>query len=242
MPAAAPTRSSTGRAARAGAHRGLGSRLTSEWPKNRSRFPGRSSRDPDGYSGTIAATAFACDKVPNSVLVDGAGPNVAVVVTRPFGLCGTPDSISISLRAAVVTANLPGVIGHDPTGLLTGYSPEPSTPPGAASTTTTTTLPPPLVPVDISSSGQTLDVTVGEVVTINPLAAALGNPAVSSNPAVLGPLTSDPQPLVAEFRAWKPGTADITVPQSACFHPGSKQLPCTGSFVVYEDARSAEDG
>ena len=180
--------------------------------------------DPDGYSGTIAATAFACDKVPNSVLVDGAGPNVAVVVTRPFGLCGTPDSISISLRAAVVTANLPGVIGHDPTGLLTGYSPEPSTPPGAASTTTTTTLPPPLVPVDISSSGKTLDVTVGEAVTINPLAAALGNPAVSSNPAVLGPLTSDPQPLVAEFRAWKPGTADITVPQSAGLDPGSKQF------------------
>jgi hypothetical protein len=193
------------------------------------------SRDPDGYSGTVAATAFACDKVPNPVLVDRAGPNVAVVVTRPFGQCGAPESIPIGLDAAVVTANLPGVIGHDPTGLLTGFSPQPSTPPGAPSTTTTTTttLPPPLVPADISESGQTLDVTVGEVVTVNPLPGALGNPAVSSDPAVLGPLTSDPQPLVAEFRAWNPGTADITVPQSACVHPDSDQLPCTGPFVVH---------
>ena len=50
---------------------------------------------------------------------------------------------------------------------------------------------------------------------------------------MLGPLTSAPQPLVAEFRAWKPGTAEITVPESACVHPGSDQLPCTGPFVVH---------
>ena len=194
------------------------------------------SRNPDGYSGTIAATAFPCDKVPDPVLVDQAGPNVAVVVTQPFGQCGQPESIPISLHAAVVTANLPAVIGHDPTGLLTGFSARPATPSGTTSTTTTT-VPPALVPVNISTSGQTLDVSVGEVVTMNPLPGAQGtsftNPAVSSDPAVLGPLTSSPQPLVAEFRAWKPGTAEITVSESDCVHPGSGQLPCTGAFVVY---------
>lgn len=193
------------------------------------------SRDANGYSGSIAATAFACDKVPDSVLVDQAGPNVAVVVTRPFGSCGQPESIPISLHAANVTANLPQTIGHDPVGLLTGFIPRASPPAGAS--TTTTTAPAALVPVDISKSGQRLDVRVGEVVTLDPLPGAQGasftNPAVSSNPAVLGPLTSDPQPLVAEFRAWKLGTAAITVSQSACVHQDSTQLPCTGPFVVY---------
>ncbi len=195
------------------------------------------SRDASGYSGSIAASAFACDKVPDTVLVDRAGPNVAVVVTRPFGFCGQPESIPISLHAAIVTANLPETIGHDPVGLLTGFSPQVTPAPGSPSTTTTTTAPAALVPVDISKNAQTLDVTVGEVVTLDPLPGAEGtsftNPAVSSNPAVLGPLTSTPQPLVAEFRAWKPGSAEITVPQSACVHPDSAQLPCTGPFVVY---------
>lgn len=195
------------------------------------------SRDPNAYSGSIAATAFACDKVPDTVLIDRAGPNVAVVVTRPFGSCGQAESIPISLHAAVVTANLPEVIGHDPVGLLTGFSPQAPLPEGVPPTTTTTTLPAALVPVDITTSGQTLEVSVGEVVTMNPLPGAQGtsftNPAVSSDPAVLGPLTSGSQPLVAEFRAWKPGTAEITVPESACVHPNSDQLPCTGPFVVY---------
>jgi hypothetical protein len=195
------------------------------------------SRDANGYSGSIAATAFACDKVPDTVLVDQAGPNAAVVVTRPFGSCGEPESIPISLHAANVTANLPGAIGHDPVGLLTGFSPPASPPAGAAPTTTTTTAPAALIPVDISKNGQTLDVTVGEVVTLDPLPGAEGasftNPAISSDPAVLGPLTSDPQPLVAEFRAWKAGSADITVSQSACIHPGSDQSPCPGTFVVH---------
>jgi hypothetical protein len=80
-------------------------------------------------------------------------------------------------------------------------------------------------------------VTVGQVVTVPPLPGAQGtsftNPVVSTDPAVLGPLTTSPQPLVAEFRAWEPGTAELTVPQSACVHPGSDQLPCSGPFVVH---------
>lgn len=173
--------------------------------------------------------------------MDQAGPHVAVVVTRPYGSCGQPESVPVSLHAADVTANLPAAIGHDPTGLLTGFTapPAPPAPPASpgALPTITTTLPAALVPVDVATSGQTLAVHVGEVVTMDPLPGAQGasftNPATSSDPAVLGPLTSSPQPLVAEFRAWKAGTADITVPQSACIHPGSEQLPCTGPFVVH---------
>jgi hypothetical protein len=194
------------------------------------------SRDPDGYSGTIAATVLPCDQAPNTVLVDRGSPNVEVRVTRPFGPpCGPAETIPISLHAAVVTADLPGVIGHDPVGLTNLLSLHVSPPPGSSPVTTTTA--PALVPVDISTTGKTLVVAVGQVVTVPPLPGAQGlsftSPAVSSNPPVLGPLTSGPQPVVAEFRAWRDGTAEITVPQSACIHPGSDQLPCTGPFVVY---------
>jgi hypothetical protein len=193
------------------------------------------SRDPNGYSGTIEATVLPCDKVPNEILVDRNAPNVEVRVTRLFGPpCGLPESVPISLRAAVVTADLPTVIGHDPVGLtnlLSLLAPPPGTPP------TTTTTSPRLVGVDPSMNGQTVQVTVGEVVTVQPLPGAQGlsftSPVVSSDPAVLGPLTSSPQPLVAEFRAWKEGTADITAPQSACVNPGSDQVPCDGPFVVH---------
>jgi hypothetical protein len=194
------------------------------------------ARDPDGYSGTIAASVLPCDQIPSTVLVDPGGPNVVVQVTRPFGPpCGPPETVPISLHAAEVTADLPAVIGHDPVGLTNLLSFHASAPPGTSPVTTTTS--PALVPVDISTNDQTLEVAVGQVVTVNPLPGAQGlsftSPAVSNDPAVLGPLTSSPQPLVAEFRAWKEGTAEITVPQSACIQPGSDQLPCTGPFVVY---------
>jgi hypothetical protein len=194
------------------------------------------SRDPDGYTGAITATVLPCDQAPSTVLVDRGGPNVEVRVTRPFGPpCGPPETLSISLHAAVVTADLPSVIGRDPVGLTNLLSFHVSAPPGPSPVTTTTS--PALVPVDIATSGQTLKMSVGQVVTVPPLPGSQGSsftsPAVSNDPAVLGPLTSSPQPLVAEFRAWKVGTADITVPQSAWIHPGSDQLPCAGSFVVY---------
>jgi hypothetical protein len=197
------------------------------------------SRDPDGYSGTIAATVFPCDKFPSVVLVDRAGPNVVVPVTRPFGPpCGPPEEVPISLRAAEVTLDLPAVIGHDPVGLTNLLSLPVSSPPGTSPPTTTSTTAAPLVNVDESSNGETLELTVGEVVTIPPLPGTLAGLPVSSDPAVLGPLTSSPQPIVAELRAWKAGTAVITVPQSACFHPVSDQPPCNGPFAVYVVVRS----
>lgn len=76
------------------------------------------SRNPDGYSGTIAASVLPCDQAPGTVLVDRSGPNVEVRVTRPYGpACGMSESVLINLDAAVVTADLPAVIGHDPVGL-----------------------------------------------------------------------------------------------------------------------------
>jgi hypothetical protein len=188
------------------------------------------SRDADGYSGTIAAPVLPCDKAPNIVLVDQGGTGVEVEVTRPFGPpCGPAQTMTIGLHAAVVTADLPDVIAHDPVGLVTGLSPPTPAPPGTPPSTTTTQ--PTLVPVDASSNGQTLQLTVGEVVTVDPLpGATFTNSITSTDPAVLGPL--GPQPLVAEFRAWKAGTAELTLPQSACTHPDSDQVPCDGPFVV----------
>jgi hypothetical protein len=193
------------------------------------------SRDPDGYSGTIAATVFPCDQVPGTVLLDAGGPDVVVEVTRPYGAaCGATETVLIALHAAEVTEDLPAAIGHDPVGLTNMLSfREPGTPPP----TTTTTATPALVQVPSSDNGQTVTLMVGEVVALQPLPGAegdsLASPAVSSDPAVLGPLTSNPQPLDAEFRAWKQGVADISVPQSACIHPGSNQVPCNGPFVLH---------
>jgi hypothetical protein len=193
------------------------------------------SRNPDGYSGTISATVLPCEQAPNLVLVDRAGPNVDVEVTRPYGPpCGRPEMVPIELHAAVVTADLPAVIGHDPVGLTNLLSLPTSIPPETSPTSTTS---PTLVSVDASDSGRTFELTVGQVMTVQPLPGAQGlsftSPAVSTDPAVLGPLTAGPQPLVAEFRAWKEGAAEITVPQSACIHPSSGQAPCNGPFVVY---------
>jgi hypothetical protein len=194
------------------------------------------SRDPDGYSGAISARVLPCDTYPGTVLVDENSPTVEVLVTRPFGPpCGPSETVTLSLHAAVVTADLPEVIGHYPVGPVTNLSTP--TPPAPGTPPTTTTTSPALVPATASMNGQTLVVTVGQVVTVPPLPGAQGtsftNPVESSNPAILGPLTTGPQPLVAEFRAWKPGTAELTVPQSACVHPGSDQVPCNGPFAVH---------
>ena len=188
-----------------GAPTELGCRPPSEWPKNPFPCRGLWSRATGGYSGTIAATVLPCDQTPSVVLVDRAGPNVVVEVTRPFGPpCGPPQTVSINLHAAVVTADLPATIGHDPVGLTNLLS---FHPPGAPTATTTTTTVPTLVPLDASSNGHTVDLVVGQVVTVQPLPGSQGfsftNPAVSSDPTVLGPLTSSPQPVVAEI----PGVA-----------------------------------
>src|ERR1700677_3767595 len=123
------------------------------------------SRDPDGYSGAISAGVLPCDTYPGTVLVDQDSPTVEVLVTRPFGPpCGPSETVILSLHAAVVTADLPAVIGHYPVGLVTNLSTQ--TPPARGTLPTTTTTSPALVTASASMNGQTLVVTVGQVVTV----------------------------------------------------------------------------
>lgn len=94
-----------------------------------------------------------------------------------------------------------------------------------------------MITLDAQSNGHTVHARVGNVLVVDPLPGALTpglapNPVTSSNPAVLGVL-SRPQPLVAEFRAWKPGRADLTVPESACKSADSNQVPCSGPWIVH---------
>lgn len=205
-----------------------------------------SSRDPDGYSGTIQAMIPPCATYTDVVLVTQGTNDLGVFVTLPVGACcGPPEPVTLTLHAAVVTADLPTEIAHDPVGLVTGGpAPAPSvspTTPSAASppatTAPTTTTAPALITVGPSDNGQTIQMAVGQVLTVPPLPGAHGlttttNPVTSNNPSVLGPLSSGPQPLVAELRAWEPGTATLTVPEDACKHPGSDQVPCDGPFAV----------
>jgi hypothetical protein len=194
------------------------------------------SRNPDGYSGTISATVLPCDGYQSPALIDRGSQTLQVVVDRPVGAdCGAPVQVTMGVNAAVVTADLPVTIGHDPVGLdLNLPQPGPTSAPAKVAAPPTTV---PLINLDAQSNGQTFRVEVGNVLVVNPLPGAqaagpVPNPVTSSNPGVLGPL-AQPQPIVAEFRAWKPGLATLTVPMSACRSPGSGQVPCTTPWIVH---------
>jgi hypothetical protein len=160
------------------------------------------SRDPDGYSGTIEVTVQQCETYGTEVWVDRDTPTVQVLASRPVGgRCGRSFEVTMTLRAAVVTGDLPVIIRHAPVGLDLGGAQGGQPESGPVPPTTAV----PLIALDAGSDGRTYDVDVGDVLTVNQLA----EPGVAStDPAVLGGL-SPIQPIVAEFRAWEAGEATL---------------------------------
>jgi hypothetical protein len=183
------------------------------------------SRHANGYSARIEAGVLPCDVYPDSVLVDRSQPVVRVVVLRPVAAaCGPARQVTLALHAATVTSSLPAQIGHAPVGL---YIPLPEARPPVRATGVLRTLGP-------ADAGKTVEIGVGSVVVVPPLPGVRGaNPAVSSDTSVLGPLDGGGRGPVAEFRGWKTGSADLTIPASACTSAGVKTPPCSGPWVVH---------
>ncbi len=171
------------------------------------------SRAADKYAGTVSIAVLPCDGHPGVASIDRDHPAVQVVVQRPFGAsCGAATSVNIPLHAAIVTADLPAHIDHDPVGLVTtqsyGSEPDPATP-GA-----TTGVLHQLDPVPVA--GTTIQLHVNDVAFL-PDAYTADHPnllpATSSDPAVFGLLDGSEN----EYRAWRPGRADITL--ASTFQP-----------------------
>ncbi len=171
------------------------------------------SRAADKYAGTISISVLPCDGHPGVASIDRDRPAVQVVVQRPFGAaCGDVTSVNIPLHAAIVTADLPAQIDHDPVGLVT-TQPDGSEPVGATPGATTGVLHQ-LDPVP--AAGTTIQLHVNDVAFLPD--AYTGDhpnllPATSSDPAVFGLLDGSEN----EYRAWKPGHADITL--ASTFQP-----------------------
>ena len=186
-------------------------------------------RNPDGYSATISALLPVCAAYDRTVLVSRATGQVRVLALEPTAApCGQPRPVTLALRAATVTADLPARLVHAPLGLyVRPPAPDPVTgaPPAPGSLRT-------LGPQD---AGRTVQLAVGDVLVLEPPPGVrqLGsNPATSSHAAVLGQVGATTGPI-AEFRGWKAGTATLEVPASACAVAGGAAPPCGGAWVVH---------
>jgi hypothetical protein len=184
------------------------------------------SRSPNGYAGTIDATVLRCDGYPKPVSIDATRAAVGVIVQRAVGAsCGAPVHVILPLIAATVTADLPADIAHDPLGpaVTTNFG---APTPGDPSRT--------LRLLNPGDNGTTIHMTVGSVVVLPHLNGA--NPdvssAMSSDPTVVGGLDGSAQDANGEFRAWRAGHTDLTIPTSGCAYPKSNALPCTGAWTV----------
>jgi hypothetical protein len=132
----------------------------------------------------------------------------------------------LPLIAATVTSDLPADIAHDPLGpAITTYSGAQT--PGDPSRS--------LRLLRETDKGSTIQMTVGSVVVAPHLNGA--NPdvssATSSDPSVIGGLDGSAHNANGEFRAWRAGRADLTIPTSGCAYPTSNAPPCTGSWTVH---------
>jgi len=168
-------------------------------------------RNPDRFSAVLTASVPPCDFHDSLV---GVIPGTALVRVLAYGpvaaQCGPPRPATVDLQAASVTHNLPAVLVHAPAGLyLPGTG---NTTPGESSGPPTGTL----ITLGILDSGQTITMHVGDVLAPPGLFPgedpSTAQPARSSDPAVLGPLGTPGQGPFAEFRAWQPGRATLTIP------------------------------
>lgn len=165
------------------------------------------SRAADQYAGTISISVLPCDGHPGVASIDRDHPAVQVVVQRPFAAsCGAPTSVKIPLHAAIVTADLPAQIEHDPVGLV--MTPADGSEPGGPTPGATSGVLHQLDPVP--AAGTTIELHVNDVAFLPD--AYTGDapnllPATSSDPAVLGLLDGSRN----EYRAWQPGRADLTL-------------------------------
>jgi hypothetical protein len=167
-------------------------------------------RNPDRFSAVLTAAVPPCGFHDS---VAGVIPGTALVRVLAYGTvaarCGRPRPVTVDLLAASVTQNLPPVLLHAPAGLYL---------PGTANTTPGQSSGPPtgtLITLGILASGQTITMHVGDVLAPPPVFPgqdpSTAHPARSSDPAVLGPLHTPEQGQFAEFRAWQPGQATLTI-------------------------------
>jgi len=168
-------------------------------------------RNPDRFSAVLTASVPPCDSHDPAVDVI---PGTAQVRVLAYGTvaarCGPPRPVTVDLQAATVTQNLPPVLVHAPAGLYL---------PGTGNTTPDESSGPPtgtLITLGILDSGQTITMHVGDVLAPPGVFPgedpSTAQPARSSDFAVLGPLAIPRQGPFAEFRAWQPGRATLTIP------------------------------
>lgn len=169
------------------------------------------SRSPNGYAGEISATVLPCDGYPNPVNVDRDRAAVSVVVERPVNpTCGDPKQVTIALRAATVTSDLPDHIDHGPLGPYVTLQSSNGKPPDDNGRV--------LRLVHEQDNGTTIEITVGSVLAFGALHLGghyAADPVTSSDPTVLG-LISAGNGEGAEFRAWRTGHADLFVAGGGC--------------------------